>query len=166
MNLEEEHSLFPIQEVVPRYLNDDLSRGLLLASDNQTIFLILESGGHKWAVIISHPEFRAWRLEKGAKHWEGMFIPDVEVLIDPRKFALEARRDLQTGAMIIAEGEVRIICKPANSMWPEALTWTKADVQPNVEHPRMFFSEWRLGKSDETGRFRVLFEHGIVTEAS
>jgi hypothetical protein len=156
--------LVPVQSVAPRYLNDDLTRGLLFASDKQTIFLILDDGADKWAVTISHPEFRTWRLETGARHWEGMFIPEVELLIEPRNFDLEARREPRAGDIVAAEGQIKVLCKPASAMWPQALVWAKSDINPAVEHPPMFFSRWRVALKKPTGEYHILAEHGFKTD--
>ena len=149
--------------LAPRYLNTDLQSGLFFASARGGVFLICEADATtKWAVMISDPKFRAWRLLKDAQHWQGIFVPDVEILVEPGEFSQGPRRDPQPGDLVLAEGVVGILSTPENAMWPQPIRWADSELDQEVVHPPMSFSRWSVARRDPSGRYERLVSYGFT----
>jgi hypothetical protein len=86
----------PIGSVQCRYLNASLSPGILFADTGNAVFLILGQPDDYWAIAVSEPRCRGWKLEPGTRDWAGLFVPQTSIIVDSTSYT----RDMFSSALI------------------------------------------------------------------
>ncbi len=148
-----------IENLSPRHLNASLGRGVLFASDKQTVFLVGVHGDERWAVQVSPAgQFKGWRLEENVTHWHGLFVPDVEILVEPSSFFSEFERRPIAGDFVLSGGEVRFLFNPSDAMRPDEVIWSVSPGPVGETRLRYCYSQWKLVVRDEVGAYQTLFE--------
>jgi hypothetical protein len=157
MIMHEEHFV-QADEIETKYLDDTLEPGFFVSADNREAFVILQGDDSRWAVMVSDPACRGWRLEANAQNWRVLRYKNVILAADTSTIDVDG--DYATpGSLIVKGSEVRMIFRPTNGHSAMSARWSGAPSSSEV--PAIAFPRWCVALPDGVGGLKKLYTREV-----
>ncbi|WP_226663715.1 hypothetical protein [Alteriqipengyuania lutimaris] len=162
----DQNRFVPLADMSASDIRNVTAPGLMLSiRERQPHVLILDWDGAKYALKLDGPDaFGFFPVSAKTPH-DGLYVPNVEILVDLDSRGIGRGRDEDKGVLILEEGQLFVLGKQVGDGWSDPRPvplWTK--VAGGSEGARVAFDRWAIGLQ-EGDDYRILWSYEFKPKA-